>query len=662
MVDGWQVLVAFNNLATDDVTAISSVAAAGTPGRDGVTRVPPTLGGHNVWTDITQYVKSGQFKRGRQHELSRFESGTATLEVDNTVATFAPWNTSSPFTGLLLPMVPLQIRKVWSGTTYYEFTGYITAWPQKWPDQVNTTAEIQASDAFRMMSIANISSSVYAALVISTSPSAYYRLGDIINNIALDSSGNNRHGLYMGKGTQGVAGALLSDEDNAFDAGAYAGFVTAYAAPFGNAFTLKGWVKFHAAPSGSDRVFSANDGANQLLNIYMQQSNGAPTTYGALYFSASDGTTFTVATGANNTYVDEAIPVDGKYHQFVCTRDSTGVIYTIFIDGVQVLQATLSAVINLSGLNWAALCGIPININNGSPALNGALDEFSIHIGTALTPAQVLADYNTAVGIWAASDTGTRINNVLTSIGWPAAPRSIQSGNTSIPSVPSSLTATKALQYMQTVELTEAGALFMDGAGRVRFYNRSTVVTQAASSPFVFGDGGGAEFPFQPDPDLALDDLDIWNESDIQRQGGQTQSTTDTTSIAKYGRRTMPNNSGMLYSDDIDSLYRSQWDVERYKNPVTRMRMVRVRPMAQQSSIPALLGLELMASAQTHRVSQAGTAFQQNALIEGITHTFDAETGDWLVDYALSPVEARAYWVLGDTAFGVLGSTTRLRF
>jgi len=66
------------------------------------------------WEDISRYVLSVKWRRGKQHELDQVQAGTATITLNNAAgAIFCPWNKQSPYWhgGLgLTPMRPLGRR------------------------------------------------------------------------------------------------------------------------------------------------------------------------------------------------------------------------------------------------------------------------------------------------------------------------------------------------------------------------------------------------------------------------------------------------------------------------------------------------------------------------------------------------------------------------
>src|SRR5438067_13841927 len=68
-----------------------------------------------TWTDVSLYTRSIQTSRGRQHELSRFEAGTATVVLSNRDSRFSPFNGSSPYSPNVQPFKQIRIRAVWAG-------------------------------------------------------------------------------------------------------------------------------------------------------------------------------------------------------------------------------------------------------------------------------------------------------------------------------------------------------------------------------------------------------------------------------------------------------------------------------------------------------------------------------------------------------------------
>ena len=118
---------------------------------------PLTAGALTTWIDVTEYVISLSTRRGRSDALGRIEAGSATITLDNSDRRFDPTYSASPYAPNVLPMRKVQIRAVYSATTYYLFTGYIESWPPDWPGGLDATTTISCVDAFKYFALKKIS-------------------------------------------------------------------------------------------------------------------------------------------------------------------------------------------------------------------------------------------------------------------------------------------------------------------------------------------------------------------------------------------------------------------------------------------------------------------------------------------------------------------------
>lgn len=177
---GLQYLVAFQNNAMDDPNLITTVASP-----------PGTLGGNNVWTDVTRYVTfdSPAPGRGRQHALQQFESGGRQITLFNADGRFTPGNTSGPYTPFVTLRKPFQVRVTWSGTTYTRFTGQVDSWGTSWPDAAQQYSLVHVSDALRMFNLADLTSGGYPAKVLADGAVNYWRMNDLAGNTTLADIG-----------------------------------------------------------------------------------------------------------------------------------------------------------------------------------------------------------------------------------------------------------------------------------------------------------------------------------------------------------------------------------------------------------------------------------------------------------------------------------------
>jgi hypothetical protein len=86
------------------------------------------------------------------------------------------------------------------------------------------------------------------------------------------------------------------------------------------------------------------------------------------------------------------------------------------------------------------------------------------------------AQISTVAGAIAGDLSGTRINQLLDVIDWPASMRDVDAGLTTMQADPG--TARTSLAAMQTVQTSEYGALYVDAAGSFVFQDRSVTSWQ----------------------------------------------------------------------------------------------------------------------------------------------------------------------------------------
>jgi len=794
-----QALVAWANTPLDDITTFVTVG-------------PNVAAGQ--WTDISPWVYKADWARGRQHELDKFEAGTATLLVDNNDGRFSPWNTASPYNGYLLPMRYLQIRAstgnrlstddasfettiggwvansactvardgtigldgtaslkmtatagsafsarstacavrpgatisglaslrasaaglhftvgltwldstgaviststgastaipngsfgqatvtatapataaavrllvtctdnalngrvlnldeagifpgtvtTWAPGMTPRFTGHINTFPVRWPDNFTEWGELQASDAFRLLAFVDITSTKYAPAVLADSPIGYYRLGDPLGStVALDSSGNGRHGTVQAQVSFGQQSCLIADVDTAADFGdsPNIGFIalpSSLVVTSGN-WSCECWYQHNGTRDDTiisqDTLTPDNTGGITWL-FYV---DGVATLQAWLTTVGVSGFAYVHVNGVTNVQ-------DGNPHHIVGTFTISGgnITLTVYVDGV--LDAT-TTVVFVERRAATDTIGINGDYNGGGGGGGGIIDEVALY-NVALTPSQILAHYVAGAAQWGSQPSGTRITNVADAVSFPSALRSISTGQSILQPVTSSLITTKGLAHMQQVEATEDGALYIDRFGKLIFLDRNTIATgNYAAAAFTLGDlsvpaGSSAELPFDPGPDMALDDLDLYNEATVQRNGGVLQTWADATSEAAYGRRTK-SISGTLSAGDAESLYRAQWEVAHYKNPLFRLRSASV-DLTEDSRLPdAVFGSDLMQLIAVNRHGVTGDAFTETALIEHIEEHWTPNS--YKATFGLSPTQAAKYWQLGTSA---LGSTTALAF
>jgi hypothetical protein len=140
------------------------------------------------------------------------------------------------------------------------------------------------------------------------------------------------------------------------------------------------------------------------------------------------------------------------------------------------------------------------------------------------------AQISTVTGASAGNLSGTRINQILDEIDWPASMRDIDAGLTTLQADPG--TNRTSLAAMQTATDSEYGALYVDATGSFVFQDRSVTVGSIAATPTVFSDtGAGIRYL---DAAWILNDVLVFNKATITAVGLTPQVATNQPSIDKY--------------------------------------------------------------------------------------------------------------------------------
>ena len=140
------------------------------------------------------------------------------------------------------------------------------------------------------------------------------------------------------------------------------------------------------------------------------------------------------------------------------------------------------------------------------------------------------AQISTVTGASAGNLSGTRINQILDQIDWPATMRDVDAGLTTLQADPG--TARTSLGAMQTVADSEYGALYVNTDGEFVFQDRSVTAGSIGGTVTTFNDDGtGISYA---NAMWKLDDNLIFNSAQVSRAGGSAQTAINQPSIDKY--------------------------------------------------------------------------------------------------------------------------------
>jgi len=174
------------------------------------------------------------------------------------------------------------------------------------------------------------------------------------------------------------------------------------------------------------------------------------------------------------------------------------------------------------------------------------------------------AQISTVAGAAAGDLSGTRINQILDEIDWPASMRDVDAGLTTMQADPG--TARTSLAAMQTVETSEYGALYVDAAGSFVFQDRAVTAGSTGLTPVVFNDDGSAISYFNAV--WRLDDTLVYNSASITRTGGTAQVAINQPSIDKYFVHSYNQQNLLMQTDAVALDYAQAYVASRAETSV----------------------------------------------------------------------------------------------
>ena len=602
-----------------------------------------------TWTDLSAYVLSYKSQGGRQHELSRFEARTTSILLDNTDGRFSPYNTSSPYYPNIVPSTPVWVQAVYSGASYGRFFGYVDDWTMQWVGPGYSNVMLDATDSLGILSLFEFgqTTSPYPALVLADGGANlvyYWRCGDVVgSSIVADSSGLGNNGMITngaaGGASFGFQGAMPYDPNTAVDL-------------TNDTQTPNAGIETNGAtanpPSTVEMWCLAAGSINTAGAVLGSCAQGAGPSYGTSLIVNSSGTVTLNDYYNSESCTSSAVVNDRNWHHLVGTVGGTGAsVWNLYVDGA--LAGTFNG---NAGTNarlafdfiGSALPGEPIGSTTAWP---GSLDEIALY-SIALTPTQVLNHYTVGSYFRRTELTGSRVSDCLAQIPIGASGASIAAGWAECAPETNAVVGTKVLDYIGTVTDTEPSSFWQDGNGYLVFPDKFWALNQTSSALTFSDDPAVPGVMFEMgSPDLAIDALDLWPTVTVTRNNGVIQTATNAAALARYGPR-QDDISGVLYTNDGDSLNLANWYSNLYGTPVQRVSGVEVALYSRDGStalggahVAAVLGLKFLQRVTVRKRTQdAGTAFQQDSCVESISETVTAgPTAAWQVTFALSPYD-----------------------
>jgi hypothetical protein len=583
--------------------------------------------------DISAYVllvEGYSVKRGREDEQAAVTTGELSLVLKNDDGRFSPGSTTIASPSPIVLDQQIRLKETVNGTTFTRFTGRVKGWPVGWPATVGThsTVSITATDA-QARAERRILRSVVEEEILADSPAAYYTLGEAAGSTsAADSSGNQAPALTMaGTGTDVVFGTATGPGTDGLTAATFANGQILYSDE-----ALVGTVVAGILCAFSTTTAPAGGTDAGLVRLQAQAGLAS-----ASLRITSDGHLW------GEGHDSGVVVTDGAVH--VAEYLYTGTNEYLILDGNTVFT-TASAT---SGRSVSAVA-----LGDG---FAGAISHVAL-FATSPTTTRASAHATAASTGFAGESGTTRLTRLAGYAGIPVG--TMDTSLTNVAFV--DFTGTSAWAAIQEVADAELGIAYVNGSGDLTFHNRNRVVAKTTPDLTTTATYVGADaMPTQDDQRL-LNYLEVTSQTT-----GVTQVVRDTTSESGDGTATNPghgrysDSKTYLVATDAEALDRGNWLIGNFADPTTRFGTLTfdLLKMSAADASAALTALELDGWVRVSSFpSQTPGGTTVDVVVEGYSE--ERTSTSWKLTGNVVARSLFNAWILGDSTYGVLGSTTKL--
>ena len=325
----------------------------------------------------------------------------------------------------------------------------------------------------------------------------------------------------------------------------------------------------------------------------------------------------------NKTQVLNPTNTSSPYYPFVLPRCPVQVL----ANGVPIYTGLVT--------DW----NLDYDISNQDMMYASCADQFTVLANQALNAVTPSAEAS-----------GTRINTVLSysEINYQGA-RSIDTGSSTLGSY-AIAQDTNVLNYLQLVNTSEQGYLFMSANGTLTFKGRSSVLNPVAGATF---NTDGTGLPYQTLVNQYGDEL-LYNYIVTQSPAGAKQTASNATSIALYQSQQYAL-MDLLNSTTTEVAGLGNYLLGKYQNPVLRFTGLSTQMAALSTANQnIILGLDMTSICTVVKNFVAGTPATetQTLIVSGVSHNITP--GSHIVSYTFESTDGNQYLTLNDAIFGTL--------
>ncbi len=362
--------------------------------------------------------------------------------------------------------------------------------------------------------------------------------------------------------------------------------------------------------------------------------------------------------------------LDGNWHHIACCPvmgDPTSV--DTYIDGVWVWRVSATCTDEGGHGDSFFVAAQRLATSIYAPAgrfyEDGAEWAMVAFYSGGLTPVQAQAHARFG-NLFPVQPSGDRIEAILDTIEFGeigvkvGVDRNIDDGTSLVSALITNVNSANALQYLQTVESSEYGSLFVDKSGAVRFKDRHAAqFGDGATVQGTFGMGAG-EIPYSKvvprfDDAYVINFVPVSTLAVIGGPAGTQQVAQDTASIQEFFvRQPTATFTGLVLQSDDDALQLGYWIIDHYKTQQQRVEQLTVTPLNNDAMWAMCTKLEIGDRVQVNVKFPGGGVVTYVVQIQGIKKTVRRGLMTW--DFLLGGAETKLYMIFDDAVRGVMDS------
>jgi hypothetical protein len=259
------------------------------------------------------------------------------------------------------------------------------------------------------------------------------------------------------------------------------------------------------------------------------------------------------------------------------------------------------------------------------------------------------AQISTVTGASAGDLSGTRVNEILDEISWPATMRDIDAGLTTVQADPG--TNRTALAALTTITQSEYGAFYVDASGSFVFQDRAVTAGSIGGTATVFADdGSGIDYN---DVAWILNDVLVFNKATITRAGGTAQVALNQASIDKYFLHSYFLDGLLMQTDAVALDYAQAYVASRAETSIRCDAIVLdLYTPNYNSGIIAALDLDFFDPITVKTTQPGGSVLEKTLQIFGVSMAITPNS--WKTTFTtLEPVIDA--FILDNSIYGTLG-------